>query len=356
MSNEKMIWEAKLIKHKGEQRIAVYFKQSDILNDRIKKLKDAKWSNSLKAWHLPVTNDNIVRFKLNTKNEHGPELTSSTTSKVDAFIRYLKSKRYSENTIKTYKEALLTFLKFYNQKLLNDITSDDIIIFNNDYVVKKNLSASYQNQIVNAIKLFFAQIENTKIDIELIHRPKKYNPLPKVLAMEEVAAIINVLNNRKHKCMISLIYAAGLRRGELLNLKIVDIDSKRMQILIKKAKGGKDRVVPLSETGLILLREYYKNYKPKLYLFEGRDENQYSERSLSLVLKKACALAGIKKEVNLHMLRHSYATHLLEAGTDLRYIQELLGHKSSKTTEIYTHVSQKSLSKIISPLDKLDIK
>ena len=356
MRTEKIIWEAKIIKHRDEQRIAVYFKQSDILNARIKKIKDAKWSNTLKVWHLPATKDNLLRFKLTPKNDHSTELTSTTMNKVDAFIRYLKSKRYSENTIKTYTEALLTFLKFHNQKLLNDITSDDIIVFNNDYIVKKKLSASYQNQIVNAIKLFFAQIENTKIDVDLIHRPKKYNPLPKVLATEEVAAIINALNNSKHKCMISLIYAAGLRRSELLNLKIVDIDSKRMQILIKKAKGAKDRIVPLSETGLILLREYYRNYKPKLYLFEGRDENQYSERSLSLVLKKACVLAGIKKVVNLHMLRHSYATHLLEAGTDLRYIQELLGHKSSKTTEIYTHVSQKSLSKIISPLDKLGIK
>ena len=174
--------------------------------------------------------------------------------------------------------------------------------------------------------------------------------------MEEVAAIINALTNIKHKCMLSLIYASGLRRSELLNLKIIDIDSKRMQILIKKAKGGKDRIVPLSETGLLLLRKYYKDYRPKNYLFEGQNNHQYNERSLALVLLRGCVLAGIKKAVNLHMLRHSYATHLLEAGTDLRYIQVLLGHKSSKTTEIYTHVSQKSINKITSPLDKLNIK
>ena len=156
--------------------------------------------------------------------------------------------------------------------------------------------------------------------------------------------------------MISLIYAAGLRRSEILNLKIIDIDSKRMQITIKNAKGRKDRILPLSETALQLLRLYYKEFKPKIYLFEGWKNNPYSERSLALVLKRACNLAGITKPVNLHMLRHSYATHSLESGTELRFIQELLGHKSSKTTEIYTHVSQKSLNKVISPLDKLTLK
>jgi len=156
--------------------------------------------------------------------------------------------------------------------------------------------------------------------------------------------------------MLSLIYSAGLRRSELLHMKIKDIDSQRMQLRILHSKGRKDRITPLSETALKLLRQYYLKYKPKDYLFEGQQGEQYSERSLALVLKNACLKAGIKKKVNLHMLRHSYATHLLEGGTDLRYIQELLGHKSSRTTEIYTHVSQKAINKIISPLDKLSIK
>ena len=156
--------------------------------------------------------------------------------------------------------------------------------------------------------------------------------------------------------MISLIYSAGLRRSELLNMKINHIDSKRMELFIEHSKGRKDRVVPLSSTVLQLLRSYYKAYQPKDFLFEGQSGENYSERSLALVLKSACQKAGIKKHVNLHMLRHSYATHLLETGTDLRYIQELLGHKSSRTTEIYTHVSQRALNKITSPLDKLDIK
>ena len=308
-------WSAKIITYKGECRIAVYFEQNTLLNARIKKLEDAKWSNFLKVWHLPANSANRIRFKIDITNHKKHQLSDEVTAKVEEFERYMISKRYSKNTIKTYREALVTFLSFYKTKPVHTITSND-----------------------------------------LIHRPKRYNPLPKVLEMEEVAAIINALTNIKHKCMLSLIYASGLRRSELLNLKIIDIDSKRMQILIKKAKGGKDRIVPLSETGLLLLRKYYKDYRPKNYLFEGQNNHQYNERSLALVLKRGCVLAGIKKVVNLHMLRHSYATHLLEAGTDLRYIQVLLGHKSSKTTEIYTHVSQKSINKITSPLDKLNIK
>jgi integrase/recombinase XerD len=154
--------------------------------------------------------------------------------------------------------------------------------------------------------------------------------------------------------MLSLIYACGLRRSELLNLKLTDVDSKRGLLIIRQAKGKKDRVAPLPERIIVLLREYYIAYKPATWLFEGQVKGkQYSEQSLQSVLKQALLKAGIRKPVSLHWLRHSYATHLLEGGTDLRYIQELLGHKSSKTTEIYTHVTDKSLQKIKSPFDDL---
>ena len=187
-----------------------------------------------------------------------------------------------------------------------------------------------------------------------MERPRREHKLPNVLSKEEVAAILHVLPNQKHRTMLSLIYACGLRRGELLNLKPENIDSKRHLLIILKAKGKKDRVVPISDKVITMLREYYKIYKPKIWLFEGQSTaEQYSESSLQEVLKNAIQKAGIKKPVTLHWLRHSYATHLLEAGTDLRYIQELLGHKSSKTTEIYTHVSEKSLQKISSPFDNL---
>jgi len=193
------------------------------------------------------------------------------------------------------------------------------------------------------------------MEIEKLVRPQKPLQLPKVISEEEVAAILNATQNLKHKCMLSLMYSAGLRRGELLNLKLEDIDSKRMLIWVKMGKGAKDRVVPLSPVILSMLREYYVEYKPKQYLFEGQYGGIYSERAIELVLKKSVKSAGINKNINLHMLRHSYATHLLEAGTGLRHIQELLGHNSPKTTQIYTHVSRQELGKIISPFDKLNI-
>lgn len=189
---------------------------------------------------------------------------------------------------------------------------------------------------------------------ELIHRPKREKTLPNVLSKEEVKSILNALGNSKHRTMLSLIYSCGLRRSELLNLKPLDIDSKRNIIIIRAAKGKKDRIVPLSAKILEMLREYYKSYKPKTWLFEGQQGNEpYDARSLSNVLKQALAKTTIKKPVSLHWLRHSYATHLLEAGTDLRYIQEILGHSSSRTTEIYTHVSTQSVQKIISPFETL---
>lgn len=174
------------------------------------------------------------------------------------------------------------------------------------------------------------------------------------MAKEEIRKILNAHKNLKHRTMLSLIYACGLRRSELLNLKISDVDSHRGLLIVRQSKGKKDRVVPLSSKTVDLLREYYKFEKPNQYLFEGEKPNsRYSEGSLQKVLKSAVAKSGIKKPVSLHWLRHSYATHLLENGTDLRYIQEILGHSSSRTTEIYTHVTDNSIRRIKSPFDDL---
>jgi integrase/recombinase XerD len=347
-----MNWEAKLIKHKGESRIAVYFEKNAEWIARIKKLEDARWSQTLKAWHLPDTDENRLRFKLDLRIV----LSEIHIQKIEQFKRWLSSKRYSSNTIKTYSEALQTFLKYYHHKHIEQINNEDLIAFNNDYILKNNLSASFQNQVVNSIKLFFSQIQGANINVELVHRPKREKLLPNVLSKEEIKQILNAPTNIKHKAMLSLIYACGLRRSELLNLKPNDIDSKRGVIIIRQAKGKKDRIAPLSEKILVMLREYYQSFKPITWLFEGQEiGNQYSEKSLESVLKQALAKCKITKPVSLHWLRHSYATHLLENGTDLRFIQEILGHKSSKTTEIYTHVSTKSLQKIKSPFDDLDI-
>ncbi len=345
-----MNWEAKLVRHHHANRIAVYFKKDEQLNMRIKQLEDARWSKTLGAWHVPDTDENRIRFKLEKRWVPNPE----HEQKILEYKRWLSSKRYSANTIKTYTEALTTFLNFFNDKDLLQFNNQDLVNFNNDYILKKKLSSSYQNQIVNAVKLFFSSQQNTKMNPDLIHRPKREKPLPNVLSKEEVKQILEAHNNIKHKAMLSLIYSCGLRRNELLNLKPQDIDSKRGIVIIRQGKGKKDRIAPLSQKIVQMLREYYTIYQPKVYLFEGQTPGEaYDERSLQQVLKQALAKTNITKPVSLHWLRHSYATHLLEAGTDLRYIQELLGHKSSKTTEIYTHVSTHNLQKIRSPFDDL---
>lgn len=341
-----------LITHRKEPRIAVYFERSAEKIERIKQIPGSRWSQTLRVWHLPDTEENRNRFGLplrvlGLKNNEGPQ-------QLKKFADYLRSKRYSDNTVKTYVDALRSFFIFCSDKTSEEITNDDVIHYNNEYILKNKLSASFQNQIVNAIKLYFASIKDTKIELDKIHRPKRAKVLPNVLSKQEVKAILNAHNNLKHKIMLSLIYSCGLRCGELLSLQPEHIDSKRGIVIIKNAKGKKDRITPLSSKILSKLREYYKMYKPNTYLFEGQVKGtKYDERSLQQVLKQALHKAGITKPATLHWLRHSYATHLLESGTDLRYIQELLGHNSSKTTEIYTHVSIKNLQQIRSPFDDL---
>ena len=347
-----MKWSAKPIVHKGEKRIAVYFEKNADLIARIKQIEDARWSQQKTAWHIPDTEENRTRFKITPLSQNLP--SEEAQVQIEKFKQHLRSKRYSESTISTYSEALKSFLVFYRQKPIATITNEDVIIFNNDYILKNNFSASYQNQVVNAIKLFFRIILETKMDIDKIHRPKREKKLPNVLSKEEVKLILNAHKNIKHKMMLSLIYSCGLRCGELLTLQPSNIDSKRNIVLLKNTKGKKDRIAPLSPKILEMLRTYYTLFKPKTYLFEGKIKGQpYDDRSLQQVLKQALKKTGITKPVTLHWLRHSYATHLLESGTDLRYIQELLGHNSSKTTEIYTHVSTKSIQQIKSPFDDL---
>ncbi|WP_396158953.1 site-specific tyrosine recombinase/integron integrase [Flavobacterium sp.] len=347
-----MKWNAKIISHKGTPRIAIFFEKDATLISRIKTFENALWSASKRYWHLPDTEQNRLHFKLPLAPTLLPN--SEGIASMETFKRYLLSKRYSPNTIKTYSEALKSFLTFCNTKAIKEISNEDVIAYNNDYILKNKFSSSYQNQIVNAIKLFFKIVKETAIEIDKIHRPKREKVLPNVLSKEEIKAILEAPKNLKHKAMLSMIYSCGLRRSELLNLKPNDIDSKRNVVIIRQSKGKKDRITPLSPKILALLRAYYKEYSPKVYLFEGQEKNtQYSARSLEEVLKKSITLAKINKPVTLHWLRHSYATHLLESGTDLRYIQELLGHNSSKTTEIYTHVSTKNIQQIKSPFDDL---
>lgn len=276
----------------------------------------------------------------------------------DAYLKHMKANNYSLNTIQNYFHSFYTFLYYCQQKSIDytKATPQEV----NDLVInlsKNNrYSTSTTHMMINAVLYYYKNIENKPEYKSTIQRPNKEHVLPKVMAAGEVERILNAVGNAKHRTMLSLLYGAGLRAGELIDLEVTDICSERKLIQIRKAKGKKDRAVMLSESLLVMLREYYRMYKPKKYLFEGQYGDKYSTASLRQILKHACEKAGIKKHPTLHWLRHSFATHLLEAGTDLRFIQQLLGHSSSKTTEIYTHVSNQHISLIKSPLDSLNLK
>lgn len=360
------------VNHKGENRLLLKFEYNKELIDTIRKIPGCYWSKTHNAWHVsdsPESKVELVKLTAKGINIRWADQKSvkekevviakkviptiKTIDEITLFRRYLSQRRYSENTIHHYTEGLKVFLQFIG-KPTSEITNADLERFNHDYVLRHQYSSSFQNQIINAVKLFFRSIHNTRFNVDAVERPRREHKLPNVLSKDEVKQIITSPTNVKHRAMLSLIYACGLRRSELLNLKPSNIDSRRGLLIIKQAKGNKDRIVPISEKTITMLREYYKTYKPTTWLFEGQVKGeQYSEKSLQDVLKQAVEKVNIKKPVTLHWLRHSYATHLLESGTDLRYIQELLGHKSSKTTEIYTHVSTQNIQKLKSPFDDL---
>ncbi|HYG50688.1 MAG TPA: site-specific tyrosine recombinase/integron integrase [Flavobacteriales bacterium] len=354
---------------RGRAVYGLHFGYNPVLSNQLKKEYKAQWSQTLRCWYINSKPHNLVKLKTWLTKVYSHELVfdcesqqvldaytpmSGVTSQLEQFSTWLRQKRYSECTISSYCETLRAFFMFFRSKPVIEITNQDIIRYNTEHILQRGLSHSYQNQLVNALKLFFSRVVGSAIVIPSIERPRKEHKLPNVLSKEDVKAILEAPLNIKHRVMLSLIYSCGLRCGELLHLTPQHIDSSRQLIIIKKAKGNKDRVVPLSPKILIMLREYYTAYKPSHYLFEGQKKGMmYDARSLQQVLKQAIKRAHIKKPVTLHWLRHSYATHLLEAGTDLRYIQELLGHNSSKTTEIYTHVSTRGIQRIISPFDSL---
>ncbi|MFM8833861.1 MAG: tyrosine-type recombinase/integrase [Cytophagales bacterium] len=271
-----------------------------------------------------------------------------------AMLEKMESMRYAASTVEIYKQNFEEFINYHYAKKIDDITEPEIIAYTRYLVQERGISASAQNQAINAIKFYYEKVKGGARKFYQLERPLRETKLPTVLSVEEVQALLKGVKNVKHKAMLMLCYSAGLRLSELLNLRPSDIDSDRMQICIRAAKGKKDRYTLLSEKLLPLLRDYYKRYQPKEYLFEGEGGGTYSERSVQAITKEACKRANIIKHVTVHTLRHSFATHLLESGTDLRYIQNLLGHNSSKTTEVYTHVTSKALSGIKSPLDNLD--
>ncbi len=270
------------------------------------------------------------------------------TKNLHRFVQFMKQRNYSLRTIGTYYACIKYLSQHYN-KDTSRITNQEV----HDYLVLKmqgeKYSTSFQNQFINAVKLYFNYVHSKEIKAKYIERPRPSRRLPVVLTVAEVQRMITTTTNLKHKALLFTIYSLGLRISEAVNLKICDINSETMRVYVRNSKGSKDKAIKLQPALLELLRLYYRAYKPKIYLFNGQAGVKYSTTSISKVLQQAVQRAGISKYITVHTLRHSYATHLLENGTPLRVIQSLLGHKNSKTTEIYTHVTDLAIDNAIFP-------
>ena len=350
-----MNWNAKIITHNKEKRIAVVFEKNAELIARIKLIDGSRWSQTLGVWHIPDTEENRLRFKISIAEGKSSlaQIQEVNQLVLQRFVEQIQLKGYSSNTLKTYRNEFGIYLCYIKGVAAQNCTVEDIRNYILYCINTLQLSEATLHSRINAIKFYYEQVLKRERFLIEIPRPKKPLKLPKVIAPADIKKLFEATPNLKHNTMLKLCYGLGLRVSEIVSLKIKDIDSKAMQVFIERAKGKKDRYVNLPESILPQLRNYFIEYKPKIYLFEGQYGGQYSSRSAQQVFKNALLKAKINKTVGIHSLRHSFATHLLEQGTDIRFIQELLGHNDIKTTFIYTEVSDKSLRKIISPLDNL---
>ncbi|MCU4177722.1 tyrosine-type recombinase/integrase [Carboxylicivirga sp. N1Y90] len=368
-----------LVPHKNdnERLIVVSFKANKNIYEVLSNCQWLHWHKELRAYTLLPNRTTVIRFLEEVTNHLRIKLHNEL-SIVDyrilqllfeqayqkslyfkscpiEFIKFMQLKAYSYNTINTYYYYVLRLLNCYRQNSLTQINAfnaDEINDYHQKMIGEKNFSKQTINQSVNAIKLYYKGYLKREVSLEEVVRPRTGKVLPKVWSQEEIKRILDCIDNIKHKTILAIIYGSGLRIGELLKLRIEDIDSKRMRMRILGAKGKKDRYTIIGNYTLDLLRQYYKKYKPNKLLFEGQFGGHYSTTSISRILYHAIKKSGVSKRGGVHSLRHSFATHLLESGTDLRYIQELLGHNSCTTTEIYTYVSNKHIEQIKSPIDK----
>ncbi len=363
-----------------EKQIGIQFYPDKIIQLVIKTLNEVKWSDKYGMAYIKNSKENLnqifISFKgiawvncnrfftnkpLNQENEnlnldwYRRKISTKRFKKCpEEFLVKLELKQYAKNTSRTYIAMFERFINYHYDVDLLSLNESDIRNYL-QFLIKEERSNSYLNQMINSIKFYYEIVLGMPNRFYNIERPRKEGKLPKVISKEEIKMIINCTNNIKHKCIVSLLYSAGLRRSEVINIKISDIDSKRMIIHINGAKGKKDRITLLSKTILKNLRVYVKKWKPAEFLFEGPNRTPYSGSSILRIVKNAAKKANIRLKVTPHMLRHSFATHLLEDGTDLRYIQVLLGHSSTRTTEIYTRVAINNIKAIKSPLDSLDL-
>ena len=362
------------MEHRSKACYCIGFYYNYKLKELIKSIDHVRWSMRKKTFYVAKEKLSLHRLYalLNEKGVYvdysrvkiEKRVTSVIKSKrvsrkisdenkevIRAFVRYLRGLRLSENTVKVYFTFVADFVEFIGEKPLDELTNIDVRLFVERQVQHKHYAISTHRQLVSAIKHFGTFLPDSGIVIDDLMRPSKSRYLPTVLSQEEVIDLLRATKNLKHRTVLALLYSAGLRIGEVLNLKLQDIDVDRRQLYIKNAKGRKDRVVILAESFIPLYKNYYMTYKPDTYFIENPSGGVYSPGSIRKFIKVSSNRAGIKKCVTPHTLRHSYATHLIENGVGLRYVQDLLGHSKPETTMIYTHVAKKDLLKIQSPLD-----
>ncbi len=372
--------------HRNEPQITIHFDYNDAVKLYVKAFEGVRWSQTHTCFYFKNTSTNLHEFftyirkkswyldysavksgkkpsdlkpaslKQQTKKTQSlqaiyTDLPASHKDLLKKYIKYLKGLRLSEQTLKVYGNFSLQFLNYCRDKSFETLGTKDVSRFVEDVIVKCNYSISSHRQCISALKHLGEFLNLSGLDYSQLKRPRKDKKLPTVLSREELIALLVATPNLKHRTIVSLLYSAGLRIGELLNLKVQHIDLDRMQITIKNAKGRKDRTVKLAQVLRPVLLNYYTSYKPDDFLIAGRDGERYSATSIRALLKKSCSKAGILKPVTPHTLRHSYATHMMDNGVALRHIQELLGHSKPETTMIYTHISQRDLLSVANPLD-----
>jgi site-specific recombinase XerD len=347
-----------LTKHRNVKVILCFFDYDPIILKEFKiAFPQAKWSRSKKAWFLPDTT--LYRKRLNIElAEVGdsliPQLFENNKSEFVKFRNVLQQKAFSPNTIRLYLYEFAQLLKILKQHPVQNLTTSRL----NSYFLYCIKTLKYPEAHVyshmNAIKSYFSLVCNRAEIFDLVIKPKATKKLPQVMNASEVKKLFHATDNLKHLLILKIAYGMGLRVSEIISLRLIHIDVERMQVLIANSKGKKDRYVNFPKSILTLYHDYLKMYQPKNFLFEGQFSEQYNIRSAQAIFQNAMKKAGIEKKVGIHGLRHSYATHLLEAGTDMVFIQKLLGHSHIKTTEIYAKVSNRILSQVISPLDSLN--
>lgn len=343
---------------------------------KIKSYRESYYINKLDLWALAGGNDNYLSIKKYFIDEgckviiRNPEKeTISRKQKyhswhfnkpidenvLNEYRNTLTLRRVSDNTKKTYISMFRRFLAYFYGREISQITTQEIIAYMLWEIEENKISLTFQNQLINAIKYYF---EKTLIQPKVVYslpRAKREKLIPTVLNKNELKQMFSKISNLKHKCILSLLFSSGMRRNELINLKPQDIDLERKTVTIKKGKGAKGRISILSDLSIQYLHEYLEEYKPKEWLFVGQKGGRYSASSIWKIFEKIKKQYSISKKGSVHLLRHTFATCLLETGTDIRYIQGLLGHSSLKTTQIYTHIANDKLLSIKSPMDNLDL-